>query len=99
MEPPGQELPAGQAPQSATEDAPVPALNEPLGHGAGATMAELGQNAPAGHVVQAAVKLAPPTENVPGAQGLVVPTAWPAPHQKPGGHTACVVFEDSEGQK
>jgi hypothetical protein len=38
----------------------------------------------------AVVKAAPPVEKVPAAHGFAVPVAWPATHQYPAGHTACV---------
>jgi hypothetical protein len=44
-------------------------------------MTLVGQYAPALHWLHAAVKLEPPGENVPAAQGFVVPAAWPLPHQ------------------
>jgi hypothetical protein len=47
---------------------------------------------PAPHATHAAdvVAVAPPAEYVFAGHGFAVPVAWPATHQYPAGHTACV---------
>ncbi len=57
---------------------------------------------PAGHATHAfacVVALDPPAEYVPEGQGFDMPEAWPATHQWPAGHGACVVPTIAAAQK
>jgi len=83
---------------AAAEAASGPALNVPAGHEVAALMALLGQNAPAVQSEHADVKEEPPGENLPGAHGYMVPTAWLGPHQWPGGQGTCARFAAHAGQ-